>query len=331
MGNKNARHYLMTAVKGICMGAADVIPGVSGGTIAFMTGIYEELVGSINAINMTAVRLLFKGKFRQFWTQINGNFLISLIGGILISILSLAKLMQYLLNFHPIQTWAFFFGLIVASSFFILKGVKGWKFMDFIQLVFGIVLGVVICTLSPTRTPDGLWFIFISGAIAICAMILPGISGSFILLILGKYEYMMGKIADIVSGKGEIMDFVILITFALGAVVGIIAFSKFLHWLLSKYHRPTLLVLAGFIIGSLVKVWPWSNRLDIVCSQFPEAAALLEATPTDEALQAGLTETFYARTDPHIAGAIAFALAGLTLVFIIEAASKIIQKKRETR
>ena len=323
--------YLMVTIKGICMGAADVIPGVSGGTIAFMTGIYEDLVGSINAINMTAVRLLFTGKFRQFWKHINGNFLFSLIAGILLSILSLAKLMQYLLNHQPIQTWAFFFGLIVASSIFILRGIKGWKAKDFVMLVLGIVLGVVVCTLSPTETPDGLWFILICGAVAICAMILPGISGSFILLILGKYEYLMGKIADIVSGKGEIMDIVILITFALGALIGIIAFSKFLHWLLSKYHRPTLLVLAGFIIGSLVKVWPWSNRLDIVCSQFPEAAALLEATPMDEALQDGLVETFYARTDPHIAGAIAFALTGLALVFIIEAASKIIQKKRETR
>ena len=197
----------MVTVKGICMGAADVIPGVSGGTIAFMTGIYDTLVGSISSINTEAVKLLFTGKFGQFWKHINGNFLLSLVAGILVSILSLAKLMQYLLNYHPIQTWAFFFGLIVASSIFILKGIDNWKVKDFIQLVFGIVLGVAICTLSPTETPDGLWFIFISGAIAICAMILPGISGSFILLILGKYEYMMGTIADIVSGKGNLTDF----------------------------------------------------------------------------------------------------------------------------
>ena len=179
---KNLFRYLFVTVKGICMGAADVIPGVSGGTIAFMTGIYEELVGSINSINATAVKLLFTGKFRQFWKHINGNFLLSLIAGILISILSLAKLMQYLLDYQPIQTWAFFFGLIVASSIFILKGIKSWKFNDFVMLVFGIVLGVVVCTLSPTETPDGLWFILLCGAIAICAMILPGISGSFIKL-----------------------------------------------------------------------------------------------------------------------------------------------------
>ena len=306
------------------MGAADVIPGVSGGTIAFMTGIYDNLVGSISSINMTAVKLLFTGKFSQFWKYINGNFLLSLVAGILVSILSLAKLMQYLLNYHPIQTWAFFFGLIVASSIFILKGIENWKGKDFALLAFGIILGVVICTLSPTETPDGLWFIFLSGAIAICAMILPGISGSFILLILGKYEYMMGTIADIVSGKGVLMDFVIVLVFILGALIGIIAFSKFLHWLLEHYHRPTLLVLAGFIIGSLVKVWPWSNMPDIICSQFPEAAAMMETAGTDEVVQ-----MYSGQIDPHIWGAVAFALVGLMLVIGIEFATGLVKKARK--
>ena len=306
------------------MGAADVIPGVSGGTIAFMTGIYDNLVGSISSINMTAVKLLFTGKFSQFWKYINGNFLLSLVAGILVSILSLAKLMQYLLNYHPIQTWAFFFGLIVASSIFILKGIENWKGKDFALLAFGIILGVVICTLSPTETPDGLWFIFLSGAIAICAMILPGISGSFILLILGKYEYMMGTIADIVSGKGVLMDFVIVLVFILGALIGIIAFSKFLHWLLEHYHRPTLLVLAGFIIGSLVKVWPWSNMPDIICSQFPEAAAMMETAGTNEVVQ-----MYSGQIDPHIWGAVAFALVGLMLVIGIEFATGLVKKARK--
>ncbi len=321
---KNVFNYLLVTIKGICMGAADVIPGVSGGTIAFMTGIYDNLVGSISSINMTAVKLLFTGKFSQFWKYINGNFLLSLVAGILVSILSLAKLMQYLLNYHPIQTWAFFFGLIVASSIFILKGIENWKGKDFALLVFGIILGVVICTLSPTETPDGLWFIFLSGAIAICAMILPGISGSFILLILGKYEYMMGTIADIVSGKGVLMDFVIVLVFILGALIGIIAFSKFLHWLLEHYHRPTLLVLAGFIIGSLVKVWPWSNMPDIICSQFPEAAAMMETAGTNEVVQ-----MYSGQIDPHIWGAVAFALVGLMLVIGIEFATGLVKKARK--
>ena len=229
---KKFTDYLFVTVKGICMGAADVIPGVSGGTIAFMTGIYEELVGSINSINGEAVRLLFSGKFKAFWKHINGNFLFSLIAGILVSILSLAKLMTYLLVHHPIQTWAFFFGLIVASSIFILRGISNWKFKDIAMLVLGIIIGIVVCTLTPTQTPDGLWFIFICGAIAICSMILTGISGSFILLFLGKYEYLMGTIADIVSGTGNLLDFITIIIFAVGAAAGIIAFAKFLHWLL---------------------------------------------------------------------------------------------------
>lgn len=320
---KSILNYLMVTVKGICMGAADVIPGVSGGTIAFMTGIYDKLVGSISSINAHAVKLLFTGKIKQFWQQINGNFLLSLVAGILISILSLAKLMQYLLDYHPIQTWAFFFGLIVASSIFILKGIKGWKTMDFIQLAIGIILGVVICTLSPTETPDGLWFICISGAIAICAMILPGISGSFILLILGKYEYMMGTIADIVSGKGDLMDFATVLVFVIGALAGIIAFSKFLHWLLEKYNRPTLLILAGFIIGSLVKVWPWSNMTDIICSQFPEASAMIATAGSDAVL-----EMYSSQIDPHIGGAVLFALVGLFLVIGIEIATSLIRKSR---
>lgn len=300
---------LIVSVKGICMGAADVVPGVSGGTIAFMTGIYEELVGSINSIDSTAVRLLFTGKIGQFWKHINGNFLLSVGIGILISVFSLAQLMQYLLSNHPIQTWAFFFGLIVASSIFILKGIEGWKVRDMLILAAGIVLGVVVCTLSPTKTPDGLWFIFLSGAIAICAMILPGISGSFILLVLGKYEYIMSAIVD--------MNIPVLAVFACGAAVGIIAFSKFLHWLLSRYHRATLLVLAGFIIGSLVKVWPWSDTEAIVRSQFPVA----EDLGLDALVQ------YAGMTDPHISGAICFALLGFLLVTGIELAGKHLAKK----
>lgn len=319
---KRLSDYLFVTVKGICMGAADVIPGVSGGTIAFMTGIYEELVGSINSINGEAVKLLFSGKFKAFWKHINGNFLLSLVAGILISILSLAKLMTYLLTNHPIQTWAFFFGLIVASSIFILKGISGWKFKDIVMLILGIIIGVVVCTLTPTQTPDGLWFIFICGAIAICAMILPGISGSFILLILGKYEYMLGTITKITSGDGRLLDFAVILIFVAGALIGILAFSRFLHWLLARYHRATLLVLAGFIIGSLVKVWPWSDMATVAASQNPELAALPSFVWEDVAAQ------YSGLIDYHIGGAVCFALVGFVLVVGIELVSNYIGKKR---
>lgn len=256
---KNFLKYIIVAVKGACMGAADVIPGVSGGTIAFIMGIYDEFVGSIAKIDATAVKMLFSGRIRDFWKHINGTFLLSLFAGIGLSVIALAGLMQTLLTNFPIQTWAFFFGLIVASSLFILRGISGWRIKDIVMLALGIVLGVTICTLSPTQTPDALWFIFLSGAIAICAMILPGISGSFILLILGKYQYIMGCISNLAAGVDFGRNALIIGVFLIGAMVGILGFSKFLHWLLARWHRATLIALAGFIIGSLVKVWPWSN------------------------------------------------------------------------
>ena len=256
---KNFLKYIIVAVKGACMGAADVIPGVSGGTIAFIMGIYDEFVGSIAKIDTTAVKMLLSGHIKDFWKHINGNFLLSLFAGIGISVIALAGLMQTLLTYFPIQTWAFFFGLIVASSLFILRGISGWRIKDIAMAALGLVLGITICTLSPTQTPDALWFIFLSGAIAICAMILPGISGSFILLILGKYQYIMACISDLAAGVDFGSNALIIGVFLIGAMVGILGFSKFLHWLLARWHRATLIALAGFIIGSLVKVWPWSN------------------------------------------------------------------------
>jgi putative membrane protein len=321
---KNIWNYIMIAVKGACMGAADVIPGVSGGTIAFITGIYDQLIGSINSINGEAIKLFFSGRFKEFWKHINGSFLVSLFCGILFSVLTLAGLMQYLLEHHPIQTWAFFFGLIVASSIFILKGIEGWNMKYVIFVILGIILGVVVCTLSPTQTPDALWFIFLSGAIAICAMILPGISGSFILLILGKYKFIMGAITGLTSGAAVGESMVILSVFAVGAVCGLLSFSKFLHWLLGRYHKQTLLVLAGFIIGSLVKVWPWSNMEAIVTAQFPEIADMVRATA--EPVPAEILSDYIPQVDLQIGSAILFALLGFSLVTGIETAGKLLSK-----
>jgi putative membrane protein len=294
--------YILTAVKGACMGAADVIPGVSGGTIAFIMGIYDKFVASLAAINAEAVKLFFTGKFKEFWRHINGGFLLSLVVGIGVSVISLATVMQTLLSDFPIQTWAFFFGLIVASSIFILRGISGWGLREILFLIGGILLGVTICTLSPTQTPDALWFIFLSGAIAICAMILPGISGSFILLILGKYQYILGAVSDLVAGQNIAGNLLIIGVFAIGAVVGILSFSKFLHWILSRWHKQALIILAGFIIGSLVKIWPWNN---------PEAIA-----------QAELTGSL------HIGSSIIIALIGFSLVTGIEIAGKITANKK---
>lgn len=329
---KSLLSYIGIAVKGACMGAADVIPGVSGGTIAFIMGIYDRFVGAIAAINAEALKLLLRGRFREFWKHIDGSFLLSLILGIGISVVGLAGLMQMLLADFPIQTWAFFFGLIVASSIFILRGISGWAWKDGGFLVLGAVMGVVICTLSPTQTPDSLWFIFLSGAIAICAMILPGISGSFILLILGKYQYIMGTITTLVGNIGALWgsseasstlfweSLAVMAVFGVGAVVGILGFSKFLHWLLARWNKETLIVLAGFIIGSLVKVWPWSNTEAIVRSQFPEVADLAEAAEIAR---------YQSLIDPHIWSAVIFAIVGFCLVSGIEIIGKFIAKKNQ--
>ena len=322
---RKLKDYLMVGVKGACMGAADVIPGVSGGTIAFITGIYDEFVGSIARVDAEAVRLLLKGKIRDFWKHINGWFLLSVVAGIGVSVVSLAGLMQMLLSDYPVQTWAFFFGLIVASSIFILRGISGWKALDGGLLALGVVLGVTVCTLSPTQTPDALWFIFISGAIAICAMILPGISGSFILLILGKYQYIMGAISGLTTGENFSQNLVIIAVFLVGAVFGILSFSKFLHWLLARWNKETLIVLAGFIIGSLVKVWPWSNAEAIVCSQNPELALMAENL--EGGLPAELVSQYMASADLHIAGAVVFALIGFSLVTGVEIVGKMLAKK----
>ena len=285
------------------MGAADVIPGVSGGTIAFITGIYDQLVGSIASINAEAFRLLLQGRFKAFWRHINGGFLLSLIAGIGLSVITLAGLMQMLLTTYPIQTWAFFFGLIVASSIFILRGISGWHLREYLMVILGVLLGATVCTLSPTQTPDGLWFIFLSGAIAICAMILPGISGSFILLILGKYQYIMGCISDLVSGTDVTRNLLILGVFAAGALVGIIGFSKLLHWLLARWNKEVLIIMAGFIIGSLVKIWPWGN---------PEAMLQAERA-------GGLLWGW----------ALLFAIIGFSLVTIIEITGKRLNRKQQ--
>ena len=299
---KGVAKIILVAIKGACMGAADVIPGVSGGTIAFIMGIYDEFVGSLASINGEAVRMLLKGHFKAFWKHINGSFLLSLVIGIGISVITLAGLMQYLLEWYPIQTWAFFFGLIVASSIFILRGISAWRWRDGLMLAIGVLLGATICTLSPTQTPEALWFIFLSGAIAICAMILPGISGSFILLILGKYQFIMGCISDLVSGVDFGRNLLTLGTFVAGAIVGILSFSKFLHWLFARWQKGTMLILAGFIIGSLVKVWPWSNT---------EALAQSEAAGS-----------------MMYGSAVLFALLGFSLVTGIEIAGKMIARNK---
>lgn len=241
----------MLTFKGVAMGAADVVPGVSGGTIAFISGIYEELLASIKSFDLQAVKLLFSFKLKELWKKINGNFLFFLLLGIGTSVLSLAKLITTLLQTHPIFIWAFFFGLVLASTYFVSKRIKKWDFIRYVSFAVGIAIAYYITIATPAQTSDSLWFIFLCGMIAICAMILPGISGSFILLLLGKYEYVMNALITV--------NIPVIIVFAVGAVIGIVSFSHLLTYLLNRFHDTTIAVLAGFMLGSLNKVWPWKE------------------------------------------------------------------------
>lgn len=236
------------------MGAADAIPGVSGGTIAFITGIYDELLLSINAIDAQAVRLLTQLRFREFWAKINGNFLIILVSGVAVGVILNLLLIDYLLKHHPIPVWSFFFGLILVSAPLILREIRTWNARTVGMLILGIVIAYLITILTPTSTPNDLWFVFVCGAIAICAMILPGISGAFILLLLGKYQYIASAVKE--------LDVVVVVVFIAGCVTGLLSFVRFLSWILKNYHNATVALLAGFMVGSLNKVWPWRKVLE---------------------------------------------------------------------
>lgn len=290
---RSIKSYLVLALDGLLMGAANVIPGVSGGTIAFLTGIYKELVDSLKSIDATAVKLFFKGKFKEFWKAVNGNFLLAVFAGVVISIFSLAKLMQFLLEAHPVQIWSFFFGLILVSTAFIMKDLGKFSISNALGFAVGAALGVFICIATPATTPDSLPFIFLCGAIAFCTMILPGISGSFILLLLGKYAFMLDAVTE--------LRIVILLVFTAGAAVGLLCFSHFLSWLLKKYYNATLSTLCGLMCGSLLKVWPWKETLP---------------TGTDRVL----LPSQYAG-DPQLASAIIWMLVGAALVAAINLAA----------
>jgi len=251
---RSLKDYLIISLKGIAMGAADVVPGVSGGTIAFISGIYEELLTSISAVNLDAIKTLKKEGFKAMWKSVNGNFLLALLMGIGASVLSLAKLIKWLLENEPILLWSFFFGLVIASVFFVGKQIKNWTVIKVLMLIVGAALAFYITILPPVaHQMTSSWFLFFAGALAICAMILPGISGSFILLLLGAYRPVIEAL--------DHRNIKIILIVGSGAIVGLLTFSRILKWLFDKYKEMTLAVLTGFIAGSLNKIWPWKETL----------------------------------------------------------------------
>ncbi|GJM62117.1 DUF368 domain-containing protein [Persicobacter diffluens] len=261
------KSYFTLFLKGMGMGAADVVPGVSGGTIAFITGIYETLINSIKSVDATAIRLLFKLDIKGFWNHINGTFLLILFAGIATSVISLAKVITYLLGNHPIPIWSFFFGLIIISAILVSKQIRNWNWKVLLSGILGILTAYLVTVATPTETPEGYGYIFLSGAIAICAMILPGISGSFLLLILGKYEFILNAIKD--------FKLDVIAVFGMGCILGLGLFSRFISWLLAKYHDLAVALLAGFMIGSLNKVWPWKAVLSFRTNSHGEQVPLI--------------------------------------------------------
>jgi putative membrane protein len=300
--------YLVLILKGMGMGAADVVPGVSGGTIAFITNIYEELINSIKSFNLKALKLFFSGKLNAFWKSVNGSFLVSILFGIGISIFSLARGLKYLLDHYPILVWAFFFGLIVASAIYVARSIKKWNAGAVIAGIAGIITAYFITVISPAEANATSWFIFLSGSIAICAMILPGISGSFILVLLGMYKFILGAVGN--------LEIATLLTFLGGAAIGLIIFSNILSWLLKKFHNLTIAVLAGFMIGSLNKVWPWKKVAETFIDRHGDVKPLIE-----ENILPGTYEQITGN-EAWLPAAIVSALVGFSLIFFIESLIK---------
>jgi len=245
--------------KGFAMGIADIVPGVSGGTIAFITGIYDDLLASISSVDKQFISFLLKFQIKNALSHINASFLIPLFIGIAFAIVSMSKVMHFFMNSYPVYTWSLFFGLIGASILYIGKQIKNrLKPKNITTVVAGAIIAALIVSLIPVETPNSNLYIFGSGMVAICAMILPGISGSFILLILGKYAFVTGAVkAPFSTGSLPI-----IIVFSVGCLVGILSFSKLLNWLLKSYHNLMMCFLTGFMIGSMKKVWPWKETLD---------------------------------------------------------------------
>jgi putative membrane protein len=249
------RERIVLFLKGMSMGAADTVPGVSGGTIAFISGIYEELIRSIRAIGPDTLLVLRKRGLLAAWRQVNGGFLLTLLAGIATSILLLVRPITWALKNEPVLLWSFFFGLIAASIWLCGRQVRHWSMGPWTGLLVGTGLAVMIAFLNPAGEAESLWFFFLAGSIAICAMILPGISGSFILLLLGAYAPVMAAL------KG--MDIPVIVVFMAGCLAGLMAFSRLLNWMFTRQHDLTVATLTGFLLGSLVIVWPWKEVLSV--------------------------------------------------------------------
>jgi putative membrane protein len=295
---------LLLFAKGVGMGAVDVVPGISGGTVALITGIYEQLLLSINAIDAEALRLLMRFRLAEFWHKINGNFLTVLLCGILTSLLGLSRGMIYMLINHPIIIWSFFFGLILISAPLVLRKITDWNMATVFSLFVGVAIAYLVTRVPPAQTPANLFFIFCAGTLSVCAMILPGLSGAFILLLLGKYQFIAGTLPD--------FNLPVLAVFFTGCVAGLLSFSRILTWILKNYHNATVALLAGFMLGSLNKVWPWRQVLEYVTDRGGK-----QIPAFDKSI---LPWNYFELTgkDPQVFQAIMMMAVGVFIVVLIE-------------
>jgi len=296
------------------MGAVDVIPGVSGGTIAFSTGIYEELVYSINTIDAETFRLLTKFEFASFWKKINGNFLATVFAGITTSFLLLSGFMLFLLKDYSVMTWSFLFGLILTSGPLILRSIKKWRADSIAGLIIGIGVAYILTILSPTQTPDNLFFVFFTGAVSICALIVPGISGVFILLLLGKYQAMVMALNE--------FNILVIFTFIIGCILGLIGISRLLTRAINNYPQVYLAVLSGFMMGALNKIWPWRKVMEYATNSKGDQIAVFDKSilPWDFLSETG--------KDPQLFQAILMMALGVLIVVVTEKIAVRLKTKR---
>ena len=308
---RSLKDYAGLTLRGICMGAADIVPGVSGGTMAFILGIYEELIDSIRTVGrLHFIQAVLKLQLKELFQILNWQFLLAVGLGILIAIFTLARGLEWLLLNQPVYLWSFFFGLVLASVYTVSKRVPQWTPALVTATAVGAVAAFILVGLVPTQTPDTWWFLILSGACAICAMILPGISGAFILVLLGKYQFVLNAVNE--------RDFLTLMLVAIGAAIGLISFAQILGWLFKQYHDMTVAVLIGLMVGSLRKIWPW--KIDVGWLQDTGGAWVLDShgerivtqenlTLPDFATGAGITEFVLA---------VVVALIGLGLILLLD-------------
>ena len=311
---RRIKDYLLITAKGLAMGAADVVPGVSGGTIAFISGIYEELIETIHKLDFGIFKIWKQQGFKTAWNHYNLSFLLALFLGIGVSIVSFAKLIIYLLDTYPVLVWSFFFGLVVASIVYVAQQIKNWKIGEITLLVIASVLSYLITIAEPLGTTENNWFLFFAGFIAIIAMILPGISGAFVLLLLGAYSGVIGIITQLTDGLLK-MDtsvlgpaFIRLVIFALGAITGLKVFSRALNWMFKHHKNLTLAALTGFMVGALNKIWPWKKVVEYRENSAGELVPFIDKSILPQHFEG----------DPQVLFAILFAVIGFLTIFLLE-------------